>query len=112
MVGANYAQRKYGPAYDPEGRLAGWSIDDAVEALRNKQLSPKDFYVDFVFKDGYWLMHNTRSPQALLRAGIPMEDWFVRDMTGDWTTIGRVGDQLRRNKLPNDGTPTVSPSKK
>jgi hypothetical protein len=112
MTGANYAQKKYGPSYHPEGRLKGWSIDDVVEALHSGQLGPKDVYVDFVFKDGYWLMHNTRSPQALLRAGIPMENWFVRDMTGDAATMGRVKDQLRRNKLPNEGTSIVTPSNK
>ncbi len=112
MAGANYAQKKYGATYNEEGRLRGWAIDDAVEALLARKLSPKDLYVDFVLKDGYWLMHNTRTPQALLKAGIPMKDWFVRDMTKDQEKVDRVREQLMRNKLPNEGTPTVEPSKK
>lgn len=107
MAGANYAQKDYADYYHPKGRLKGWSIKDAAEALHTEKLSPKDVYVDFVFMDGYWLMHNTRSPQALLRAGIPMEKWFVRDMTGDRETENRVRDQLMRNDLPSSGTPSV-----
>ncbi|MGH6645140.1 MAG: hypothetical protein ACRED3_20840, partial [Bradyrhizobium sp.] len=83
MSSANYSQLDYRESYSGRGRLAGWTIDDVAEALRTGKLSPKDVVVDFVLRKGQWLMHNTRSPQALLRAGIPKDEWYVRDMTDD-----------------------------
>jgi hypothetical protein len=80
---ANYAQKDYSPAFGEKGRLKDWSIKDAAGALRLGVLVPKDVYVDFVVRDGHMLIVNTRSSQALLQAGIPRQDWYMRDMTGD-----------------------------
>ncbi len=109
MKGANYAQRDYSEAYRNDSRFKDWTIDDIAEALRSGKLLPRDVVVDFVNRDGHWLMHNTRTPQALLRAGIPREEWYVRDMTGDPRTQFRVGNQLLQNRLSSEGIPAVRP---
>jgi filamentous hemagglutinin len=112
MASANYSQSDYREAYSGKGRLAGWTIDDVAEALRTGKLGPKDVVVDVVRRKGQWLMHNTRSPQALLRAGIPRDEWYIRDMTDDARARKGVERQLRRNNLENSGgTPTVTSKK-
>ena len=109
MAGANYAQRDYGKAYDRRGRLQGWEIKDVVEALNNKKLMPADVVIDFVQRDGHWLIRNTRSSQALEQANIPREQWYVRDMTGDPDTEYRLNRQLKRSDLTSEGIPMVAP---
>jgi hypothetical protein len=107
MMSANYAQNNHKEKFKDQGRFKHWEIDDVVRALRDRTLTPKDVVVDFVLLDGHWLMQNTRSPQVLLRAGIPKEQWYGRDMTGIRKAEKDVRRQLFNSGLTSEGTPTV-----
>ena len=52
---------------------------------------------------GNKLILNTRSAQALERAGIPRSQWNPVNMTGNAAAEKRLTDQLRRNGLDSSG---------
>ena len=76
-------------------------------ALRAGTLRPRDVPVDAVHRGGHDLIVNTRSSQALTRAGVPRAQWAVRDRTGERDVEQRLSAQLARNRLDASGTPTV-----
>lgn len=55
------------------------------------------------------LIVNTRSAVALIRAGIPISKWNIKNMTGDPATEARLQEQLNNNGLDDTGTPEVVP---
>lgn len=67
-------------------------------------MSPKDVPIDVIVRDGNTLILNTRSSQALLRAGIPREAWNVVNRTGQAGYEARLSGQLGRNGLTSSGT--------
>jgi hypothetical protein len=50
---------------------------------------------------------NTRSSQALERAGIPRNRWNAIDVTGDVDWERRLNHNLLRHDLTSRGTPTT-----
>jgi hypothetical protein len=80
-----------------------------ADDLRSGKLSPTDVPVQYIIKDGNVLILNTRSAQALEQAGIPRSNWNGVDVTGDPMAQQRLANQLERNGLTNEGTPTVEP---
>jgi hypothetical protein len=111
IEGANYAQKTYGKEFGKEGKFAGRRIDDVVADLRSGKINPKDVEIQYIVRDGHALILNTRSSQALNRAGIPRRDWYVKDLTGDHSRKGgewRLNKQLKRSGLTSEGTPTVT----
>jgi hypothetical protein len=111
LENANFAQKKFGETFSEGGKFAGKTIDEVAEALRTKALTPKDVPIEYIVRDGNTLILNTRSAQALERAGIPRSQWHAVNMTGDAAAEARLTGQLQRNKLTSRGTPTVRPSK-
>ncbi|WP_344114303.1 hypothetical protein, partial [Nocardioides humi] len=79
-------------------------IDDVAGALRSGALSPKDVPIDVIARGGNSLILNTRSSQALIRAGIPRSSWNVIDRTGQAAYEARLTGQLTRNGLTSYGT--------
>lgn len=105
---ANYAQSWYGERFSDGGKFSGQTIDQVAEQLRNGTLKPSEVPIDYVTNpDGSTVMANTRSAQALERAGIPRDQWVGNDITGDPEAAGRVEAQLARNGLPPEGTPST-----
>lgn len=78
-------------------------MDDVAGALKSGSMSAKDVPVDVIVRDGKTLILNTRSAKALEQAGIPRSQWNVVNRTGDKAYEARLTDQLRRNKLTNEG---------
>jgi hypothetical protein len=62
--------------------------------------------IDVVLRDRALIL-NTRSAQALQRAGIPVDQWEIRNKTGDPASEGRVNGQLTRNRLSGRGIDDV-----
>jgi hypothetical protein len=60
--------------------------------------------INVIVRDGNTLILNTRSAQALTRAGIPRESWSVINRTGDDFFEGLLSGQLSRNGLTSYGT--------
>jgi RHS repeat-associated protein len=113
-VNANYSQSKINRAetFSERGqeiykKLAGepiHTVDDLANAIKSGKVNQKDIIVDYVIRDGQPLIHNTRTSQALERAGIPRSEWNARNMTGNVVVENRVTGQLDRSGLPPSGT--------
>ena len=109
---ANFAQKTFRETFSDGGKFAGQTIDDVAAQLRRGGLTPADVPIEFFTRgSGQTLIVNTRSAQALTRAGIPRELWQGVDIAGDAAALRRLAEQLKRNKLPGTGTPTVRPSR-
>lgn len=104
IAGARFAQSSYSEMFSSGGRFAGQSIDDVAGSLRSGALSPKDVPIDVIVRDGNSLILNTRSSQALIRAGFPRSSWNVIDRTGQAAYEARLSGQLGRNGLTSYGT--------
>jgi hypothetical protein len=66
-------------------------------------MTPADVPIDVIARGDNTLILNTRSAQALTRAGIPRTEWTVVDRTGDPLSESFLDDQLARNGLDNTG---------
>lgn len=107
---ANFAQKTFSENFSAGGKFAGQTIDDVAGALRSGSLKPSDVPIDFITRNGNTLILNTRSAQALTRAGIPRSKWNAVNRTGQRDFEGRLNGQLRRNKLTDEGIPSVRSS--
>ena len=72
---AKIAQKSASAVFSIEGKFAGRSVEEVATALRNGRLHPSDIPVEYVVRDGHVLIHNTRSADALQKAGIPRFHW-------------------------------------
>jgi RHS repeat-associated protein len=98
-----FAQTSYSETFSKGGLFGGRSIDSVAGDLRSGALSPKDVPINVVVRDGTTLISNTRSAQALIRAGIPRGSWNVINRTGDPLYENLVTGQLTRNGLTSSG---------
>lgn len=87
-------------------------MEDVVAALRSGALKPSDVPIDYIVRDGNTLILNTRSAQALTRAGIPRSQWSAINQTGQAAYEARLTGQLTRNKLTSEGIQTVRSSRR
>ena len=112
---ANYAQKTYNNSFSAEGRkkyseLAGEpinTIDDLVNAINYGKINVEDISVEYIVRDGNTLILNTRTSQALTRAGIPRSQWIAVDRTGETFFEELLTGQLSRNKLTSEGISTI-----
>jgi hypothetical protein len=100
---ARFAQKSYSEAFSKRGLFRGQTIDDVAGQLESGALSPDDVPINVVVRDGNTLITNTRSAQALTRAGIPRASWNVVDQTGNPLYENLVSGQLSRNGLTSSG---------
>ena len=104
---ANYAQRWYDETFSDKGPYKDRTINDLVADLNSGKLKPSDLTVHYIVRDGHTLIQNTRTAQALERAGIPRWQWKPENKTGDPGHERDVSRQLKWNGLTSAGTPTV-----
>ena len=112
---ANFAQKTYSSKFSPEGQrvyseLAGKPIievNDLADAIKNSVIAVRDVPIDFIVRDGHILILNTRSSQALIKAGIPRSKWNFRNRTGNLLYETMLTDQLKNNKLTSAGVAEV-----
>ena len=110
LENANFAQKTFSQTFSAEGKFAGRTVEEVAADLKAGTLKAADVPVEYIVRDGKTLILNTRSAQALEQAGIPRSQWNAVNKTGDMGAEGRLTDQLGRNKLTSEGTPTVRPS--
>jgi hypothetical protein len=101
--GARFAQKSYSETFSKGGLFVGQTIDDVAGQLESGALSPKDVPINVVVRDGSTLITNTRSAQALIRAGIPRGLWNVVNQTGNPLYENLLSGQLSRNGLTSSG---------
>jgi hypothetical protein len=104
IAGARFAQKSFSETFSKGGLFAGRSIDEVAEALKSGAMSSKDVPINVVVREGNTLITNTRSAQALTRAGIPRDAWNVINRTGDPLFEKLLTGQLTRNGLTSAGT--------
>lgn len=106
--GAKFAQSSFREAFstgkDTPALFRGRTIDDVADDLRSGVASPGDVPIDVIVRDGNTLILNTRSSQALIRAGVPRSAWNVVDRTGQAAYEARLTGQLTHNGLTSAGT--------
>jgi RHS repeat-associated protein len=100
---ARFAQKSFSETFSKGGLFGGRTIDDVAGDLSSGTLLPKDVPISVVVRDGNTLILNTRSAQALTRAGIPRDSWNVINRTGDPFFEGLLSGQLGRNGLTSGG---------
>lgn len=106
LLEAKFAQRTFGEAFSAGGKFAGQTIDDVADALKSGSLKADDVPVDYIVRNGNTLILNTRSAQALERAGVPRSRWNGVNRTGQAEYEARLTGQLRRNRLTEEGIQT------
>jgi hypothetical protein len=113
---ANYAQNTYNPTFSRGesarfglGDKGALTVDQVASFLRGG-LDPMHAPVNVITREGQQLILNTRTAQALEKAGIPRSRWWAIDRTGDPLYEFLAWNQLRRNRLSSAGTPTARPS--
>ena len=108
---ANFAQNTYKEVFSKRGRLelskiAGQSIrsiDDLAGALKSGGVKASDIPVNYILRGGNKLILNTRTAQALQRAGISRSRWNAINRTGNSLFEKLLTGQLQRNKLTSQG---------
>jgi hypothetical protein len=112
LKNARFAQTSYANTFSPEGirfysRLAGRpinTIDDLVAAIQAGHINPSKIPVNYIVRPGgRTLILNTRTSQALERAGIPRWQWNAQNVTGNDFFEKSLSIQLRNNNLTNRG---------
>ena len=81
-------------------------------ALKNGKISVEDVPIDYIVRDGNTLILNTRSSQALIKAGIPRTEWNAVNRTGNVKFENMLSNQLSNNKLTTEGVETVTNSRR
>ena len=84
------------------------TVNDLVDAIGDGRVNLRDIPLDYVDVDGTRLILNTRTSTALRRAGVPREEWYGTNRTGQVAYESAEGnpvtydqlarDQLRRNR--------------
>jgi RHS repeat-associated protein len=108
-VGFRYAQSKFREEFSAEGRriytnMAGQPIrriDDLAAAIRSGKIDPGKVRVEVYRFGRRTFILNTRTAEALTRAGIPRREWRISDMTRNRNAYSRLLNQLRRNGNEN-----------
>jgi hypothetical protein len=109
LEGANFAQKTYSGTFSSSGTYAGMTVQDLSAAIRSGRVGVADVPIQYIVRGGNTLILNTRSAQALTQAGVPRSSWNAVNMTGNAAAEARLTQQLKRNNLTNEGTPTVKP---
>jgi RHS repeat-associated protein len=107
IANAKFAQKHFRETFSPAGARAHSTqagikvrtIDDLATGIRNGQIDPGKIGVEAIRRGETTYILNTRTAEALRRAGIKREDWAVLDKTNDRSANMRLNDQLKRNDL-------------
>ena len=108
---ANFAQTTFRDTFTIGGRaelsaITGFpirTIDDLVSRINSGAIDPGRIPVNFIVRDGNTLTLNTRTAQALQRAGTPRSQFNAIDRTGDAFFETLLDGQLSRNELDSSG---------
>lgn len=103
IAAGRFAQTSYSETFSKGGLFGGRTINSVAGDLRSGALSAKDVPINVVVRDGNPLITNTRSAQALTRAGIPRGSWNVVNQTGNPLYENLLTGQLGRNGLTSSG---------
>ena len=114
---ANFAQTSFREGFSKAGsaelsKIAGApirTIDDLAGALRLGAIKPGQIPVNIINRGSNQLILNTRTAQALERAGIPRSQWNAVNQSGNAQFEAMLDAQLGRNQLGPSGTMLTFP---
>jgi len=114
---ANFAQTSFREGFSKAGsaelsKIAGApirTIDDLAGALRLGAIKPGQIPVNIINRGSNQLILNTRTAQALERAGIPRSQWNAVNQSGNAQFEAMLDAQLGRNQLGPSGTKLTFP---
>lgn len=81
---------------------------DIINGLKNGSVDPRDIPVNYVEREGYRVIENTRSSTTLYEAGIPEARWNLVNQTGNRAVESRIDSHLETNYLPSTGTNKIN----
>ena len=110
LDGANFAQKTFGKNFSQTGKFAGQTVDDVASQVSSGALKIADVPIDYIVRNGNTLILNTRSSQALIRAGVPRSQWNGVNRSGQGQFEAMLTGQLKRNKLTDAGISTARQS--
>ena len=118
LKNSRFAQRDYSRMFSREGRrkysqMAGKKIstvDQLARAIKEGRIDYRQLPVDYIVRDGYTLILNTRTSAALMKAGIPMHKWNAINRTGIPLYEQMLTDQLNKNNLTSEGILFIVPN--
>lgn len=104
---ALFAQTAYREGFSAAGRAffqratgyAVKTIDELAGLIKGGSVKAGQVPIETVTREGQQYILNTRSAQALDRAGVPRSQWKAVDMTGNKNAESRLTDQLKRNDM-------------
>ena len=102
---AIFAQATYREGFSAAGkaffrRMTGYAVEtvgDMASLLKAGKVDPAAVPIETIVRKGQTYILNTRSAQALERAGIPRSKWTNVNMTGNADAEARLTGQLERN---------------
>lgn len=101
---AYFSQSSYSNSFSNTGRLAGWTQESLVNALKKGTVKPSDIEIEYITRNGKQFILNTRSSMALEKAGIPRNQWNIVNRTNDLVAQRRLTEQFTKNKfIDNQG---------
>jgi hypothetical protein len=84
------------------------TVDDLAQALSDGDIDVSQVTIKYIVtEDGHTLILNTRSSQALIKAGISRNLWNAENVTGDAFFENALENQLTRNGLTTAGISEV-----
>jgi hypothetical protein len=99
-----YSQKGYDEEFNPNGTYAGKTIDQVAGEIGTGEISPQSVTIHLVNRGDSTFILNTRSAQALTRAGIPRDEWSVQNVTKSGLWERQLTNNLGRASLATDGS--------
>jgi len=103
----NFSQRTAQPRFSKDSPLAGKSIWEVSNELREGVMDPSRLPLQVILRDGHKVSLNNRSLVALRQAGIDPSHFTLEDLTGMLKAEQDLTDRLARNRLGPTGSETI-----
>jgi hypothetical protein len=103
LENAKFAQPGHSRYFHPKGKFQGRLVKDVVEDIKNGVINPSDIEINYVIRDGNPFIMNTRSSEALKRAGIPRHEWKAVNKTGNRDYERELNDRMQEHGFTSSG---------
>jgi len=103
----NFSQTTASRFFSDTGRFAGETIGSLADLLKSGKANVDEVPVQYIVRNGNYLIVNTRSYLALLRSGLDRAAIRFIDISGDSQAEIAMTERLARNKLTDIGTAVI-----
>lgn len=106
-----FSQKSVSGTFDPDGLFKGATRESVVQGLRNGTIDPSSMKINYLERDGFMVMENSRSASSLIEAGVPQSKWNLQPAKPNTAAAGRIKEHLQHNNLPPTGVSSVKYNK-